>query len=196
MTMDNFDNIRAAIKSAWPSYTVMPDVASVKLWYGELKDLDYEVVKSAIMEMISTEKHPPSIAQIREACVGYAKEPGKSAGEAWDQVIHIVHKYGWPREEEAVAAMDDLTRKTLDNVGFKFQDLCRMTQDNKSVMRSQFTRVYNTLLERERKERLLPPVVAMNKQRVMEAARGKYGDAAKPLLQTIGMIGGGADGEE
>ena len=42
VTPQEFDFVRASIKSAYPTFNVMPDQYSIRMWYRMLGDLDYK----------------------------------------------------------------------------------------------------------------------------------------------------------
>lgn len=167
MTIAEFDNIRAALKSAWPSANIMPDKFSINLWYKMLKDIPYAVCSAAVMELMGTEKFAPSIAQIREKSLSYMEEPDKEAGEAWEFVRRMIRKYGYPGELEALAEMDELTREAVRSIGFL--DICR--SENIMVERAHFLRIYDTLRARRKADRSLPPAVLANRQRILARIR-------------------------
>ena len=110
MTSDEFEFIRAAIKSAWPSKQIMPGKFEINLWFKALQDLDYQICQMALMELITQSEFPPSIAELRKKYAEYTTAPVKTSGEAWEEVRLMVRKYGYYRYDEALEAMDDLTR--------------------------------------------------------------------------------------
>ena len=164
MTSQEFDKIRAALKSAWPSANIMPDKFSINLWYQMLKDIPYKVCSAAVMELMGTEKYAPSIAQIREKCSAYKEESDMEAGEAWEFVRKMIRKYGHPGELEALAEMDDLTREATQAIGFL--NICK--SENIMVERAHFLKIYDSLRKRRKNDRMLPPAVLANKHRIME----------------------------
>lgn len=80
MTAEQFDIIRAIIKSAYPSFNIMPDKYSIKLWYTMLGDLDYSLCETALQELIATHTYPPQISEIRAKCAEYTAPQLKDAG--------------------------------------------------------------------------------------------------------------------
>lgn len=49
VTPQEFDFVRASIKSAYPTFNVMPDQYSIRMWYRMLGDLDYKLCETALM---------------------------------------------------------------------------------------------------------------------------------------------------
>ena len=73
VTPQEFDFIRASIKSAYPTFNVMPDQYSIRMWYRMLGDLDYKLCETALMELFATHTYPPQISLeelpgIEDAC--------------------------------------------------------------------------------------------------------------------------------
>ena len=161
MTIEEFDNIRAAIKSAWPGKQIMPGRFEINLWYKALSDLDYQICQMALMEIITQSVFPPSIAELRKKCAEYTSAPVKSSGEAWEEVRLMVRKYGYYREEEALSSMDDLTRQAVKGVGFR--EICMST--NIAVERAHFLRLYDALVERKKQDAGTPAALLRYKQR-------------------------------
>ena len=71
VTPQEFDFVRASIKSAYPTFNVMPDQYSIRMWYRMLGDLDYKLCETALMELFATHTYPPQISEIREKCAEY-----------------------------------------------------------------------------------------------------------------------------
>lgn len=63
VTQQEFDLIRASIKSAYPTFNVMPDQYSIRMWYRMLGDLDYKLCETALMELFATHTYPPQILE-------------------------------------------------------------------------------------------------------------------------------------
>ena len=82
MTPQEFDVIRAAIKSAYPTFNIMPDRYSIQLWYRMLGDIDFKICETALQELIATQTYPPQIAEIRAKCADYTSPQIKDSGEA------------------------------------------------------------------------------------------------------------------
>ena len=112
VTPQEFDFIRASIKSAYPTFNVMPDQYSIRMWYRMLGDLDYKLCETALMELFATHTYPPQISEIREKCAEYTVPHLKDQGEAWGEVQKSISQYGYYRQEEALETL--IERKTND----------------------------------------------------------------------------------
>ena len=108
----------AIIKSAYPRDNLF-NIESVKdVWYRLLKDIDGRIIKLAATKWVSTQKWPPSIAEIRLACVDI--QEGTEDGDwskKWEQVLNLIGKYGYYRPEEAYSEMDELTKEVVKRIG-------------------------------------------------------------------------------
>ena len=169
MTTEEFDIIRAAIKSAYPDSNIMPDKYSIRMWYKLLGDLDFEVCETALYELFATNKFPPRVAEIREKCMEYMNPQIKDSGEAWEEVQAAVRKYGYYRADDAVKTLPDAIQQAVNRIG-GFSYIC--TNDNPMVARAHFYKVYDAIVERQRKDAMLPAGVLGRKMEYIEMAKG------------------------
>jgi hypothetical protein len=75
--------------------------------------------------------------------------------EAWEEVMKNIQKFGFYRAVEGKEALSELTRKTVDRIGYIH--LCN--SENITADRANFRDIYNSLAQRERKQSLLPAVM-------------------------------------
>lgn len=152
MTFDEFKILAKGMKAVYTSERFLPDADSIKIWYQLIKDLDYKVANAAIQKYISTNKFPPTIADIREIsttiCIGEIPD----WGEGWEQVLKGIRFYGYYRESEALETMDKLTQTCVKRLGWR--NLCMSENSNQD--RANFRMIYEQLTERTRKEAVLP----------------------------------------
>jgi len=144
MNNEEFDKIRAAIKSAWPGKQIMQSKFEINLWFRALCDLDYQICQMALLELITQSVFPPSIAEIRAKYAEYTHPPVKTSGEAWEDVRMAVRKYGFYQPEEALNSLDPLTRQAVQSIGF--QTIC---MSESGVERAHFLKIYETLAKRK-----------------------------------------------
>lgn len=138
MNTMEFSTIASAIQAAYPNHTVMPDRQSKEVWYTMLNDLEYKVCLTAIKQIISTSKFPPSIADIREKCTTLTCIQVKDWGDAWQDVLDAIRFSGMYQENEAIARLDDMTAKCVKRLGY--QNLC--TSENIVADRANFRMIY------------------------------------------------------
>lgn len=165
MTDKEFETIALAIKAAYPNSNVLPDKYAMKTWYRALSDLDYHVAENAVWEHISTSVFPPSIAEIREKCTARRSPMVTEWGEAWEEVLQVIRKYGSYREEEAVASLSRLTAIAVRRMGFK--NLCQ--SENPVADRAHFQRIYEGMVKEEKRQTQLPEFVRTERSQMIES---------------------------
>lgn len=160
MNKNEFDLIRAGIKSAYPAHNIMPDVPSIRFWYRMLGDLDYKVCEAAVLELAATHKFPPSIAEIREKYAEYIMDEIEDEGGAWGLVLKAIQNYGYYRADEAIASLPDGVRDAVKRIGFK--EICE--DENVAATRAHFMKIYSSIATRARNERAITPELLQQKQ--------------------------------
>jgi hypothetical protein len=156
--------IATAIKTSYPAVNVLKDKASMNIWYMMLSDIDYQICQNAVLELISTLKFPPTIAEIREKCSMLTSLPVKDWGEAWEEVLMAIRRFGYPQELEAMNSLDDLTRKCVKRISY--QNICM--SDNISADRANFRMIYETEAQRKRTDNQLPLSLKTEKQIMLD----------------------------
>ena len=164
MTDNEFETIALAIKAAYPNSNALMDKYAMKTWYRALADLDYRVVENAVWEHISISVFPPSIAEIREKCSARLSPMITDWGEAWEEVLVAIRKFGSYREVEAIASLSKLTAVAVRRMGFL--NLCQ--SDNPVADRAHFQRIYEGMVKEERKQTQLPCFVRNDKEKMIE----------------------------
>lgn len=170
MTTQEFDFIRAALKSAYPTFNILPDKYSIQLWYRLLGDLPYKVCETALFELFATHEYPPQISEIRAKCAEYMKQQVKDAGEAWGDVQKAISNYGYYRAEEAMESLTPSVREAVKRLGFR--EIC--LNENQDAVRAHFFKIYNAIADRSLNDVKLPAAVLEQKQRYMLENRQKH----------------------
>jgi loader and inhibitor of G40P protein len=124
----------------------------MNIWYEMLKDIDYKVANLAIKKIMMESPYQPTIADIRKAVSEVKNGYRITAGEAWEKVLAVVRDFGHYRAQEALKSLDAVTRRAVECVGF--QNIC--FSEKIGVERSHFISIYDQLIERERKQNMLP----------------------------------------
>lgn len=165
MEFQKFLILVKGMKSTYTSPNFLPDEDSIKVWYNLLKDIPYELLNNTIIRWISTERFPPTIADLRKMSYHTANDETPDWAEAWKKIKSAISCYGFYRESDALASMDDLTRQTTERIGWK--ELCMADIDNESTNRAQFRDIYNALVARREHEGVISDRVriAMQQQR-------------------------------
>lgn len=156
MTWDETKTIIGIIKSLYPNWKTDNPKSTVDTWHIVLEDFDANAIQYAIKRYALTDKSgfPPSVGQL----VGQlqeASENGNLSGmEAWGLVYRAMKNSAWYSQEEyeklpkpvqrAVGSAETLRSWALSDI------------ESVTVLQSNFLRTYNSVVEREKKEALLP----------------------------------------
>lgn len=163
MTKDEFKKIALAISTAYPNTQAFNSQDGMNIWYMMLSDLDYNIVQPAVLEHISTNKFPPSIAEIREKCTTYTSLPTLDWGEAWERVLYAIRKFGYMDEFGALNYMDEITRKCVKRIGY--MNIC--TSENITADRANFRMIYEQEVNKRKTEGQLPLQLRTQKQQMI-----------------------------
>lgn len=155
MTKQEFATLAMALRTYYPKENILPNKEAMALWYRDLQDIPYQIAEAALRKWVSTNKWSPSIAEIREMTVGIQHGEQLTWGEAWEKALRAVRKYGSYGKREALASLDPLTRKCVENIGF--MDLCM--SENIMVERAHFQRIYEIYAKRERTSQQIAPAL-------------------------------------
>ena len=155
MTDNEFMIWAAAVKTYYPRDNVLPNTQAMELWYRQLKDIPYPVAEAVLSKWVATNKWSPTIADIRELASETMNGAPDEWGEAWEKVIKAVQRFGVYQKNEALASLDDLTRRCAMRVGFV--QICM--SENVSIERANFRDIYNRELERMKRDTQVPETV-------------------------------------
>ena len=164
MVESEFTKIALAIKTAYPNFKVLVDKQSMDIWFMMLSDLDYSILQPAILEHISTNNFPPSIADIRGKCATFTSIPIQDYGEAWESVLMAIRRFGYMQELEALESLSELTRKCVRRLGFR--NICM--SENITADRANFRMIYETEANRKKVDNQIPKNLLNQKQMMID----------------------------
>lgn len=124
---------------------------TVALWERTFADVDFRHAQLAIEKFIVESPFPPTVADIRQRLVDVVVPDVPTGIEAWAEVIQAIRRYGIYGQEKAIASLAPLTRKVVEAIGFR--TLCM--SENEMADRAHFLKVYDQLVNRERKAMLM-----------------------------------------
>ena len=153
MTKKEFALLAAALKTYYPREALLPNDQAMELWFRQLADIPYQVAEAALNKWVATNKWSPSIADLREMSSGIQYGEMPDWGEGWKQLQRAISKYGSYRPKEAMAMLDDVTRQTVERLGF--QNLC--LSENQETDRANFRMIFEQLATRKKQESQIPP---------------------------------------
>lgn len=151
MTFDEFKTLAKGLKSAYTTPNFLPDEYAIKVWYRFLGDLPCDLATMAVQKYISTNRFPPTIADIREMVADMMTE-STDWSKSWQDVTRYISLYGIPNESKAYDAMDEYTKEAVKRLGWK--NLC-MSQ-NQTADRANYRMVYEAIIK-EKKDHLSVP---------------------------------------
>lgn len=153
MTKKEFAIFASAMRTYYPKESLLPNEQAMRLWFNQLSDIPYNVAEVALEKWVSSNRWSPSIADIRELAAGLTTGDSKDWGDAWQEVLAAISKFGSYREDEALESLDDVTRRTVRQLGFR--NICM--SEEIQVDRANFRDIYNILMKRELQKIQLPP---------------------------------------
>lgn len=168
MDKREFAIFASALRTYYPKENILPNQQAMELWFKQLQDIPYNVAEVTLNKWVAINKWSPTIADIRAAATDIVEGGAKEWGDAWQEVIRAINKYGSYREQEALASFDDVTRQTVKRLGFK--NICM--SEELQVDRANFRMIYEQELQRKKQDAQLPP-------KLKELIAG----IAKPLLE-------------
>lgn len=151
MDKSEFAAFVMAIRTYYPKENILPNTQAIELWYRELQDIPAPVAETALRKWVATNKWSPSIAEIREMSVSITEGEGLTWGEAWEQVVKAIRRYGSYNPREALDSLDPLTRRCVQNLGY--HELCM--SENPTADRANFRMIFETLSQRKKTEQQL-----------------------------------------
>lgn len=175
MDKKEFAKFVAYLRTYFPRETILPNEQAMELWYVELSDIPYNVALLALREHVHTSKWSPSISELRERAATIREGETPDWGEAWATVQQAIRRKGMYREQEALESMDEITRATVERLGF--QSLC--LSENAVADRARFRDIYEQVAERKKQERQLPESIRLGIR--SERAAHAIGQAAERM---------------
>lgn len=146
MTKREFGLFAAAIRTYYPRENILPNEQAHDLWFRQLQDIPFPVAEAILAKWVATNKWSPSIADIRDGVAEIQNGgPAPDWGEAWDQAMTAIRRFGSYDEDGALASLPPLTRETVRRLGYK--SLC--WSENQVADRANFRQVYEILSKRK-----------------------------------------------
>lgn len=125
---------------------------TAELWAKMLEDVPYEIAEKALVKVLATAKYFPTVAELREAVAELRNGQQITALEAWGLVIEAVKKYGYYRQEEALASLPPEVSAFVRRFGW--EDIC--CSEEPDVVRGQFRRAWEEQAIRKKELAVLP----------------------------------------
>lgn len=128
----------------------------IMLWTECLGDLDYNLVLQAVKKTIIESPYIPTIHEIRKNAIEMAKpNTSKTAIEAWNEAYSMICNGLYMTEEQFEMASPEV-KKFFGNVR-QVKELSQTDSDTvNTVTKGQFLKQYETIVNREKENKLLP----------------------------------------
>ena len=157
MTKQEWLTIVKVLRATYQREKFLSDKDSLEVWYMLLKDIPCEELQARVMEYITNNKFPPTIADLREVKV---EEDDWSKG--WEEIQLAIRKFGAWRKDEALDSLSPRTRLIAERFGW--EDFCYT--ENPDVLKAQFRDAFNDNLKREQREIRIPAEFRIGKEDV------------------------------
>lgn len=155
MNKQEFAQFTMALKTYYPRENLLPNNQAMELWFRQLQDIPYKVAEIGLNKWVATNKWSPSIADIREVCSSVSEPDVPDWGDAWEEVINAISRFGMYRADDAVESMTPLTAQAVKRIGFV--NIC--TSENPSADRANFRLIYEQLAQRKKADMQIPQVI-------------------------------------
>ena len=143
----------AGLKSNYPNWKIdLHDKFLLDFWYGNLKDIPYEIAQIGLRKLLAEEEFYPNIAKIRKACASVTATPATDSTEAWGLVQKAIRRYGYMRADEAVESLPRDVGLAVRRMG-GFLALCE--SENVEADRAHFYRCMDQIANRNEKDSVL-----------------------------------------
>lgn len=166
MTETEFAKLALAIREMYPQSGVLQTKTSMEIWYQLISDLPYEEASATLSSWMSTNKWPPTVADIREGAAKSIIPEIPEWSAAWETVLAAISRWGMYRQAEALATMDETTRETVNRIGWQY--IC--WSENISIERANFRDIYTSIKSRKDQQAKLPESLQLKLDRMRAAA--------------------------
>lgn len=162
MTREEFAVLVKAMKAVYSSENFIADKDAFNVWYGLLQDLPYEQANLAVQKYMTSERFPPTIADIRTKATEIIAPVEESMSElqAWALVQKAIRNSAYHAEEEFAKLPEACQRAVGTAVNLK--EWALMDSDQvATIEQSHFVRNYRASVQKMKEEARLPENVRM-----------------------------------
>lgn len=143
----NYDNISQKDK--------LQKQLMINTWQECLGDLDYKIVLQAVKKTIIESPYPPTIHDIRKNAIELVNPSTKrTAIEAWDEAYKMICNGAYMTQEQFNEHSAEV--KTFFGSPAQVKAYATNVDFNMDVVRSNFLKQYELIVDRENKQKLLP----------------------------------------
>ena len=162
MEREEFKILVKAMKAVYAQPTFIPDKDAFDVWYGLLQDLPYEQANLAIQKYMTSERFPPTIADIRTKATEIIAPAEESMSElqAWALVQRAIRNSGYNSEEE-FAKLPEACQRAVGTAANLKEWALMDSERVETVEQSHFIRNYRTTVQRISEEKKLPESIRL-----------------------------------
>lgn len=153
MNKEEVTKALAIMKAAYPNfYKTTEDIkGAIALWSMMFEEDDNKLVLMAVKMHISTNKFPPTIADIRGQMVSATTEEMGSE-TAWGKVQQAIRRFGYANKEKAIEYLGDELGTFTNHFGWR--DLCM--SENQMADRAHFIKMWDARGRQAKNNAMLP----------------------------------------
>lgn len=126
----------------------------INTWQECLRDLDYQLVLSAVKKTIIESPYPPTISEVRKNAIEMINPTKDNALEDWNECYKMICNGAYMTQEE-FNSHSEVCRKFLGSLS-QLKAYATNVDFNMDVVRSNFLKQYEILKQREKQQKLLP----------------------------------------
>lgn len=127
----------------------------INTWQECLGDLEYQLVLQAVKKTIIESPYPPTIHDIRKNAVEIVNPTTQRTGiEAWEEAYKMICNGSYMTQEEFESHSPEV--KKFFGSKEQLKAYATNTKFNMDVVRSNFLKQYDVLVQRQKQEKLLP----------------------------------------
>lgn len=163
MSMDEFFEIVAALKSAYVEPWFLADEKQIDFWYQALHDIPFDVAKAVTVKCATTREEPPKIATIRKMAAEMTapEEEQMNENEAW-ALVSMAMRNGTYGAEKEFAALPEPVQLAVGSPA-NLREWGQAYGDSITVIQSQFQRSFRTVMARRKEESAMPVLRTLDK---------------------------------
>lgn len=155
MTIKEFGVLADVIRTIYARENILPNERAVEIWYGFLKDLDYQQTAAAVQRWVANNRYAPTISDIRSEVQSVQGNTPPDWGDGYAAMKKAISKYGYMNEEDAINSLEGITKETVKRLGW--MNICM--SENEVALRSNFRDLFNELASRKKTDDQTPPAV-------------------------------------
>ena len=155
MTYDEFAVIAKVMNAAYASGDFMfTSAKQIEVWSSLLSDLDFEIAKKAVLNLIARSEKKPTIAAIRKEYFDLIVPEDLNEQQAWDLVRDGIRNgtYGAVEEFEK---FPDVIKRAVGSPMSLTEWAALESSQVETVIQSLFKRSYRAAIEKQNKDKVL-----------------------------------------